>query len=185
MRGPDTSPDSPGRPPHQYVPIYTYRPVPADIHNAPVSLPVIGTIGTGLASLLFAVIVPSAPYWAFGFPAAIISVAGADFVFVIGTLFITRVCLKHELSVGGALFQTITQLGTAFGLAISTVVFNATLKSRSKDLGIVLNADQMNAPKPAQLTAYKDAMWTGFAFGLFGAFHSRRLFCVSGRYCEG
>lgn len=33
---------------------------------------------TGLAPLLFALIKPSAPYWAFGFPAAIVSVVGAD-----------------------------------------------------------------------------------------------------------
>ena len=137
---------------------------------------VIGTLFTGAANLLFAVIVPSAPYWAFGFPAAIIGVFGADFVFSSGTLFVARVCLPHEQSVGGALFQTLTQLGTAFGLAISTVVFNATLKSKSESMGVTLNADQTNAPRPAQLTAYKDAMWTGFTFGLFGAFRSGRLF---------
>ena len=139
---------------------------------------VIGTLFTGAANLLFAVIVPSAPYWAFGFPAAIIGVFGADFVFSSGTLFVARVCLPHEQSVGGALFQTLTQLGTAFGLAISTVVFNARLKSASKDLGVILNADQTNAPKPAQLTAYKGAMWTGFAFGIFGA-------CPAWLMCRG
>ena len=103
---------------------------------------------------------------------------GADFVFATGTLFVARVCLPHEQSVGGALFQTLTQLGTAFGLAISTVVFNATLKSKSESMGVTLNADQTNAPRPAQLTAYKDAMWTGFAFGLFGASLSGHLFYV-------
>ena len=123
---------------------------------------------TGAANLLFAVIVPSAPYWAFGFPAAIICVFGADFVFAAGTLFVAKVCLPHEQSVGGALFQTLTQLGTAFGLAISTVVYNATLKRRAAELGVALNEEGTNAPPPAQLTAYKDAMWTGFAFGVFG-----------------
>ncbi len=37
-------------------------------------------------------------------------------------LLIAKVCLPHEQSVGGALFETLTQLGTAFGLAISTIV---------------------------------------------------------------
>ncbi|TBU55746.1 efflux transporter [Dichomitus squalens] len=130
-------------------------------------LVVIGTLLTGASNLLFAVTVPSAPYWAFGFPAAIITVFGADFVFATGTLFVARVCLPHKQSVGGALFQTLTQLGTSFGLAISTVVSNATLKSKAKSLGVALNAGGTNAPKPAQLTAYKDAMWSGFAFGMF------------------
>ncbi|TBU27562.1 efflux transporter [Dichomitus squalens] len=137
-------------------------------HVPLVYLVAIGTLLTGTSDLLFAVIVPSAPYWAFGFPAAIITVFGADFVFATGTLFIARVCLPHEQSVGGAIFQTLTQLGTAFGLAISTVVFNATQKSKAKSLGVTLNEDGTNAPRPAQLTAYKDAMWSGFAFGLFG-----------------
>ena len=93
------------------------------------------------------------------------TVFGADFVFATGTLFIARVCMPHEQSVGGALFQTLTQLGTAFGLAISTVVFDATLSSRTRDMG----GDVADPPREAQLTAYKDSMWAGFAFGVCGA----------------
>ncbi|KAI1786590.1 efflux transporter [Ganoderma leucocontextum] len=114
-----------------------------------VYLAVIGTLFTGASNLLFALIDPSAPYWAFGFPATIVTVFGADFVFATGTLFIARACLPHEQSVGGALFQTLTQLGTAFGLAISTVVFDASREAQ-------------------QLAAYKNAMWSGFAFGMVG-----------------
>ena len=129
---------------------------------------------TGAANLLFAVIVPSAPYWAFGFPAAIIGVFGADFVFSSGTLFVARVCLPHEQSVGGALFQTLTQIGTAFGLAISTVVFNQTMGREASKFGV--GADG-TVPPAGQLVAYKDTMWVGFAFGAFGA-----LFCF---WCFG
>ncbi|TFK84649.1 hypothetical protein K466DRAFT_219196, partial [Polyporus arcularius HHB13444] len=75
----------------------------------------------------------------------------------------------HEQSVGGALFQTLTQLGTAFGLAISTVVYNATLKKSAAAEGVTVNVDGTNAPRDAQLTAYKDANWTGFAFAMVGA----------------
>ena len=117
----------------------------------------IGTLLTGVSSLLFALIDPAAPYWAFGFPAAILTVVGADFVFATGTLFTAKVCLPHEQSLGGALFQTLTQLGTAFGIAISTVVFDQTFaREESGSVGV-------------GLAAYKDAMWTGFGFGVFGA----------------
>ncbi|KAI1786595.1 efflux transporter [Ganoderma leucocontextum] len=135
-----------------------------------VYLVAIGTLFTAVSNLLFALIDPSAPYWAFGFPATIVTVVGGDFVFATGTLFIARACLPHEQSVGGALFQTLTQLGTAFGLAISTVVFDATLSARSSALGAALpdGAEGSNAPRAAQLTAYKDAMWSGFAFGMVG-----------------
>jgi hypothetical protein len=71
---------------------------------------VFGTIFTGLGSLLFALIQPSAPYWAFGFPAATVSVFGADFIFAAGTLFIAKVSLPHEQSLAGGLFQTLTQV---------------------------------------------------------------------------
>jgi hypothetical protein len=56
------------------------------------------------------VVRPSQPYWAYGFPSAILSVFGADFVFAAGTLFIAKVALPHEQSVAGALFQTMTQV---------------------------------------------------------------------------
>ena len=71
---------------------------------------VIGTGFTAVANLLFAVIKVSAPYWAFGFPSAILSVFGADFVFAAGTLFVAKISLPHEQSVAGALFQTMTQV---------------------------------------------------------------------------
>ncbi|KAH9926758.1 uncharacterized protein B0H18DRAFT_974290 [Fomitopsis serialis] len=45
----------------------------------------------GVANLLFALINPVATYWAFG----------ADFVFAAGTLFVAKVCLPYDQSVGG------------------------------------------------------------------------------------
>ncbi|KAJ7250727.1 hypothetical protein C8J57DRAFT_679187 [Mycena rebaudengoi] len=86
---------------------------------------VFGTSFTGVGALFFAIIRPSAPYWAYGFPSPIISVFGADFVFAAGTLFVAKVSLPHEQSLAGGLFQTLTQLGTVFGLAISTLAHNA------------------------------------------------------------
>lgn len=74
------------------------------------SPPGTGTALTSIASLLFALIDPNAVYWAFGFPAAVLSVIGADFVFAAGTIFIAKVSLPHEQSLAGALFQTMTQV---------------------------------------------------------------------------
>ena len=71
---------------------------------------VIGTSFTAGASLLFAVIKPDATYWAFGFPAAVIAVTGADFIFAAGSLFIAKVAKPHEQSVMGAVFQAMTQV---------------------------------------------------------------------------
>jgi hypothetical protein len=73
-------------------------------------LSVAGTTLTGVANLLFAVIDVSKSYWAFGFPASIVAVFGADFVFAAGTLFVAKISLPHEQSLAGALFQTMTQV---------------------------------------------------------------------------
>lgn len=114
-------------------------------------------------------IVPFAPYWAFGFPAAVASVFGADFVFASGTLFVARVSLPHEQSLAGALFQTLTQLGTAFGLAITTIVHNSVLRRDAAAAGIPSADAESLAPRDAQLSAYHAAHWAGFAFAALGA----------------
>lgn len=130
-----------------------------------------GMLCTGLAGLLFAFIEPNAPYWAFGFPAAILSVFGADFVFAAGSIFVATVALPHEQSLAGGLFQTLSQLGTALGLAVTTIVHNSVLRSRSAEMGVPLlrNESEVDAPRPAQLDAYKAAQWTAFGFGVLGA----------------
>ncbi|KAJ7065155.1 MFS general substrate transporter [Mycena belliarum] len=112
-----------------------------------------GTTFTGVGALLFALIDPSAPYWAFGFPASIVSVFGADFIFAAGTLFVAKVSLPHEQSLAGGLFQTLTQLGTSFGLAISTIAFDAVTQKEG-------------AGSEAPLKAYKAAQWTAFGMAV-------------------
>lgn len=44
--------------------------------------------------------------------AAIVSTFAADFVLTSGTLFVAKVCLPHEQSVGGVLFLTLVRSGT-------------------------------------------------------------------------
>ncbi|KAJ7218209.1 MFS general substrate transporter [Mycena rebaudengoi] len=112
-----------------------------------------GTLASALAPLLFAVIDPRASYWAFGFPAACLSVVGMDFVFAAGTLFIAGVSSPDEQSVAGGVFQTMTQLGTSIGVTVSTIVFNR-LKQHTLQTG------------PDTLIAYRGAMWSACVFGI-------------------
>jgi hypothetical protein len=127
----------------------------------------VGTFLTGCANIYFAVMDPSAPYWAVGFPSACLIVLGADFTFASGTMFICKVSPPSEQSVAGGLFQAMTQIGSAIGLSVSTIVFNGVLRAQSSSLGV--SVDQGggdDAPPVAQLKAYQAAMWTGFAFGI-------------------
>ncbi|KAL0949753.1 hypothetical protein HGRIS_009791 [Hohenbuehelia grisea] len=127
---------------------------------------VMGTLVTATASLLFAIINPEAPYWAFGFPSAICSVFGADFVFAAGTIFVAKVVHPHEQSLAGGVFQTMTQLGTALGIPVSTIVFNRVVAQDSRRMGIIVDATGSNAPPQARLNGYRAAQWTAFAFGI-------------------
>ena len=112
----------------------------------------LGTVATTIACLLFAVIIPDATYWAFSFPAILLSSVGADIISSVGTLFIAKVVLPHEQSVAGALFMTMTQLGTAVGVTVSTVAAN------------VAAAQGISDP----MSIYRVAQWTAFGFGAFG-----------------
>ena len=127
-----------------------------------------GALMTGCADVLFAVIVPKASYWAFGFPAALLAALGEDLTFAAGTLFVAKVSHPNEQSVAGALVQAMTQIGLAIGVSLSTIVYNGVLRAQSSRLGVSLDAQGDNAPMPAQLKAYKAAMWTGSSFGLLG-----------------
>jgi len=115
-----------------------------------------GSLATSTAALLFALIDPSTTYWAFSFPAFAISVMGADLVFSAGTLFIAKFALPHEQSVAGALFNTMTQVGTAVGVTVTTVVFNSVATKLK--------------PGDDPLRMYHAAQWTCFAFGIIGEF---------------
>lgn len=68
---------------------------------------------TAVANLLFAVINVNAVYWAFGFPAAIVVVFGADFVMAAGSLFVAKFSPDEDQSVSGAVLQTMMQVRTS------------------------------------------------------------------------
>jgi hypothetical protein len=70
----------------------------------------VGSAATTTACLLFAIINPSATYWAYAFVASIASAMGGDFIFSAGTLFIAKSSPPHEQSVAAALFSTMTQV---------------------------------------------------------------------------
>ena len=114
----------------------------------------VGTLSTTTACLLLALINPSTTYWAFAFPATCLVVIGADFIFSAGSLFIAKFALPHEQSLAGALFNTMTQLGTAVGVTVSTIVFDSVARRAG--------AEKDN------LIAYHAAQWTTFTFGSIG-----------------
>jgi len=137
---------------------------------------VTGTIATGVACLLFAIINVNTTYWAYSFPSTVLTVWGTDFIFACGSLFVSRVALPHEQSVAGGIFSTFAQLGISFGLAITATVSNAVTTKETSRFGIVPNAEGTNIPLAALLKGYRAAQWTGFAFAMGALVLSALLF---------
>jgi len=128
-----------------------------------------GCLIASIAPLLFAIIDPSKPYWPYGFPAAITSVVGADFVFATGTLYVAKLALQHEQSLAAALFQTVTQIGTGFGVTVTTSIHNSIVVKVGGEHGVVVNGEETNAPPEAVLAGFKSAQWGGFGFAILAA----------------
>ncbi|KZO95313.1 MFS general substrate transporter [Calocera viscosa TUFC12733] len=139
---------------------------------------IVGCIGTGLANLLFAVIKTDAIFWAFGFPAAVLSVWGCDFIMSGGSVFVAHVAMPHEQSLAGGVFNTVTQIGTAFAMTITTIAYDRTVRDQSANMGITLNENATNAPPTAVLSGYRIAQWTAFAFAMGGLVLS--IVCLRG-----
>lgn len=99
------------------------------------------TICVSISSLLFAIPIPVATtYWAYGFPAMVLSVCGADTIFPVLTLFVAKTLPSEDASLGGALITAVGQIGRAIGLAIATAVQTAVI---AKEKG--LSVDQIGS----------------------------------------
>ncbi|KAF9447312.1 MFS general substrate transporter [Macrolepiota fuliginosa MF-IS2] len=131
-------------------------------HLSMVTITTMGTLGTSAACLLFALIDTKVTYWAFGFPAAILSVLGVDFVFTAGTLYVAKISQPHEQSLAGALFQFMTQLGTSVGVTLSTVVFDCVTLDLNEGQDII--------------RSYRAVQWTCCTFGICGGLLGLALF---------
>lgn len=90
------------------------------IHS--VSLPLLPPLTPhSLSGIFLAVSSRNQLYWTFPFNAMYLWVVGADFILPTGSIFVSRMALPQEQSVGGALWQTILQLGGSFGLTFTSV----------------------------------------------------------------
>ena len=77
------------------------------------------TICVSVASLLFAIPIPDdTTYWAYGFPAMVLSVCGADTVFPVLTLFVAKALRSEDASLGGALIMAVGQIGRSFKVCL-------------------------------------------------------------------
>ncbi|PNY29144.1 MFS-type transporter [Tolypocladium capitatum] len=126
---------------------------------------VCGNLSVSLASLLFAV--PSAPttsYFAYGLPAMILSVVGADTTLPSLTLFTSQALPREDQAVGGALINAVGQFGRAMGLAVGTAIQTAVMAGAR---GVTI--DRVGGMEPwdtASLKGIRAGSWVNVGFGM-------------------
>ncbi|OHF00840.1 major facilitator superfamily transporter [Colletotrichum orchidophilum] len=126
---------------------------------------VCGNVSVSIACLLFAAPIPtSTSYFAYGLPAMILSVIGADMAWPTLILFVSKALPQEDQALGGALVNSVGQVGRSIGLAISTAVQTAIMaKARGvsvEEAGPMLEWDQPS------LDGLRAANWMNFALGI-------------------
>jgi predicted MFS family arabinose efflux permease len=124
-----------------------------------------GTLAASVSSLLFSVpIPPSTSYFAWGLPAMVLSVVGADTIWPCLTLFTSQALRPEDQAIGGALINAMGQFGRAIGLAISTAIQTAVMADERgisvEDVGSIVVGEY------ATLKGIRAASWMNFGFGM-------------------
>lgn len=119
-----------------------------------------------VAPLLMALVRIDQTYWENAFWGQILSPIACDMLFTVGLLIISDVYPKHMQALGGAVFNTCAQLGTAIGLSITQVVASS----------VTAGSGHVDKHSPEALMAgYRAAFWT-----MFGWMALVCLVCVMG-----
>ncbi|KAH7022931.1 major facilitator superfamily domain-containing protein [Ilyonectria destructans] len=118
-----------------------------------------------IATLLYAVpIPPTTSYFAWGLPAMILSVIGADTAWPCLTLFTSRALPQEDQAVGGALINATGMFGRAIALAIATAVQSSTMASaREVDIQNVGPVEAWDGPS---LKGLRAASWANFVIAV-------------------
>lgn len=87
-------------------------------------LMIIAAISMVAASALWSAISPGLTYWDLSFVAQICSVVGVDLMFTVTNMYVMSSLPSHQQSIAGGMFNTLTRLASAVGLAVQTAVYN-------------------------------------------------------------
>jgi predicted MFS family arabinose efflux permease len=125
----------------------------------------VGNACVSVSALLFAVpIPPETTYWAWSFPAMVISVFGADTAWPCLILFTSHSLPQADQALGGALVNAMGQVGRAIGLAVATAIQTAVM---ARERGVSVDeAGSVEVGDLASLLGLRAAEWWNFAVGI-------------------
>lgn len=125
-----------------------------------------GNAAVSISCLLFAVPLPrSTSYFAFGLPAFVLSVIGADCTWPCLTLFTSRSLPREDQAMGGGLINASAAVGRAIGLAIDTALQTAII---ARERGVAVeHSGKLEVWDQASITSIRAANWLNFALAVF------------------
>lgn len=125
----------------------------------------VGNTCVSVSALLFAApIPPDTVYWAWGFPAMVLSVFGADTTWPCLILFTSHSLPQADQALGGALVNAMGQVGRAIGLAVATAIQTAVM---ARERGVsVEEVESVKEWEPASLLGLRAAEWWNFSLGI-------------------
>ncbi|KAI4728787.1 MFS general substrate transporter [Aureobasidium sp. EXF-10728] len=88
---------------------------------------------SAVSPLLMALLRPEWSYWNMAFIAQVLQPLSTDVLFTIGILVISAVFPPRTQALGGAVFNTCSQLGTSIGLTITAVIADSQTAATSSD----------------------------------------------------
>ncbi|KAF2744692.1 MFS general substrate transporter [Sporormia fimetaria CBS 119925] len=129
-----------------------------------------GTLAISISSLLIALPLPtSTSYWAYIFPAMVLSTSGADTLYPTLTLFTAKSLPLEDQALGGALINAVGQIGRAVGLAIMTAVQTAVIAEKKgvsvEDVGG--EGYKLGIGDEALKVGLRSASWFNMGMGVF------------------
>lgn len=124
-----------------------------------------GNACVSISCLLFAApIPPTTSYFATGLPAMVLSVLGADTTWPCMTLFTSHALSQQDQALGGALVNSMGQIGRSVSLAIATAIQTAVM---AKQRGLpVQEAGPVIAWDDASLRGLQAADWFNFSLAI-------------------
>ena len=97
-----------------------------------------------------ALIDPEWSYWAAAFPAVFLNSAGADSLFTVSNIIIASVFPAEMQGLAGGVFNTVSQIGKSFGVAIACMISHV----------VTAESDYENKDDPeALMFGYRAAYW--------------------------
>ncbi|KAK0623920.1 major facilitator superfamily domain-containing protein [Immersiella caudata] len=129
------------------------------VHRIPVLWTLLASsLLSTVAPLLMALIRTDQPYWENAFFGQILTPISCDLLFTVGLLIVSDTYPKHMQALGGAVFNTCAQIGSAIGLSVTQVIASSVT---------AMEEEEGHQSPEGLMKGYRVAFWVMFGWMVF------------------